>query len=173
MRDLQPRDPSVHIVFADLTQAIETYWAGLSHLQNILEDVRGADRRIDYLYALRFRLIGVAAMIGEVATHGRVVSHKDHLAGVALERGLPFFGIDATMLAESIGLCGKTLSPEELERRLIALGRHLLAALPGHLPEAQGPGGQRQVIAAMRAWSTAASTTGTDLGFLADRLKEI
>lgn len=157
----------------DLRGLIDLYWHGLSHVQNCLEDIEGSDGRHEYLTALRLRLVGMlyameSALKGDHSTKAEI-----HQAALALENGVPTFGLTGEVLVELLHFKRPDVSAQELKDALLSLGEQVLARLPGDLPAAQGSSGQREVIRAMQLWSKAAEANGSDIGFLAERLADL
>jgi hypothetical protein len=168
-------DDKVHgvVIGPSLVSVIDHYWFGLTELQNCLEDVSGADGRLEYLLALRWKLIGVlVALEGALMTEASLVG-EPHRAAYALAQGLPRLGLSAEALRIRLGFDDPNLSAEALAQTLLAVGRGVIAGMPGDLPAAQGSTGQREVIRAMRLWSKAAEVNHEDIGFLAERLQEL
>ncbi|WP_421934768.1 DUF6031 family protein [Phenylobacterium sp.] len=167
-------EPKARILLADsLICLIDFYWHALSYLQNALEDVAGADGRLAYLSALRWRLVAALqamedALLGQDTAVGPV-----HRAAHALQRGLPVFGLSSTDLRVRLKLDEGGLRAGDLARAMLDLGDEVLGRLPGQLPAALGRTGQREIIRAMQMWSRAAAFRGDDIGFLAARLQEI
>lgn len=165
--------PHHHAVLANsYRSAVDLYWSALSHLQNVLEDVSGADGRLEYLRALATRLVVVLQQMDAVLDSG-VAVRPGHEAAFALEHGLRFCRMSGETLVEALHVDDEQVVAEVLAHDAAQLGRRALTYLPGALPEAQGTSGQRQIIRAMRNWSLAAADTGDDLGFLAERLHEL
>ena len=161
------------LIGPSLVSLIDLYWQALADLQNCLEDVVGADGRIEYLRALRWRFVATVqalegALEGEAAYVGR-----PHRAAYALEHGAPRLGLTGDALRTRLRFDDPSASPRELEEGLLALGAEVLGTLPGEIPAAQGSTGQREVIRAMQLWSKAAEANAEDIGFLAARLAEL
>jgi hypothetical protein len=161
------------IVLPSLPAAVDLYWMAQIYIQNALEDIEGADGRVEYLHGLRYRLAGALQFVDSAAwPHDRLIP-DEHRAAFALDHGVRFLGLNGADLAERLLMHEATPSPEDLGRALADLCRSALEMLPGRIPAAQGPQGQREVLRAMRNWSQAAEQTGDDLGFLAERLEEL
>lgn len=160
---------TVHTGFA---AAVDLYWLALASLRNVLEDVAGADGRVEYLYGLRTRLIATGYEI-DCLISGRKSVAKEHQLAVALESGLPSLGLSAADIVGRLAFDTATPDTEQLKSAMFAFGDVLLRALPGDIPESQGPSGQGQILRAMRLWSKIAASTGDDLGFLANRFREL
>jgi len=152
---------------------VDLYWLALASLQNILEDVAGSDGRLEYLTSLRCRLIEVCQEMDDLlsGTLGGVTT--GHRLAVALERGMPHFGVSARSVAERLYFVPPEMLHDELQAALLEFGKNFARRLPGQIPDAQGPLGQGKTLRAMRNWSATAAKTGDDLGFLADRFRRL
>ncbi|MFN7265812.1 MAG: DUF6031 family protein [Phenylobacterium sp.] len=172
----EPIQPSGHaagsIVAASLTAAVDLYWMALLNIQNCLEDIEGADGRRDYLGSLRYRLVEALQDMDGVLWPTDLAVTPSHRAAFALQNGLRMLDLSGPRLCARIGL-GEDWDASRLQKELLALGADGLCVLPGDIPSAQGPQGQREVIRAMRTWSAAAVKTGDDLAFLASRFGDL
>lgn len=159
------------LVGRSLLEVIDCYWSGLSHLQNTLEDVEGADGRIEYARALRMRLLSVAFRMDRAGSDA--LPAAAHQAALTLQYGLQRFGLTGEEVYKALLFSQPSASAEDLTMALKALIARLLSVMPGEIPQAQGTTGQREILRAMRMWSVSAEALGHDLGFLAGRLQEI
>lgn len=157
----------------NLTSAIELYWLGMVHVQNIIEDIQGADGRFGYLFGLRFKLVEVAQEMDDLLGASRPAATSQERWIAASDRGLPNLGINREMLMQSLAMDDVELSFDALQMQMLAFAERLIAMLPGVLPDAQGPQGQRHVLKAMQRWNAAAMACGEDVAFLQGRLQEL
>lgn len=171
-----PRSPKAAdrvLVTTGLIPMIDGYWNALTHLQNTLEDIAGADGRLEYLLALRFRLLAALQLV-DAALGGRDRRAEEaHQVAFVLEHGAPSLGLAPEAVITGAALDRARADAADLQAGLLRFGAAVLARLPGDIPEAQGTTGQRQVIRAMRDWSVAAAAVDEDLGFLAERLQDL
>lgn len=167
----QPASTAVAIA-PDLAHAVDLYWLALQKLQTLIEDIEGADGRLEYLKMLRFRLIEfIQEMDGILNTHTRAVG-RSHALPYALQNGIEFLELSGVELTSKLRL-HEPLDIESLQQCLLQFSYWVLGRLPGQLPNAQGAQGQREVLRAMRGWSATSSVMGEDLGFLAARIRDL
>ena len=166
--------PSGRMVVAPgIAKMVDLYWMALVYVQNLLEDVEGADGRPAYLHSLKYRLIETLQEMDGALWPVDCAAPPVHRAAFALDNGIRSLGLTGQELQERVGLGQGALNATELGKLLVDLGNVALAALPGEMPRAQGVQGQREVLRAMRTWSAAAEQTGEDLSFLASRFEEM
>lgn len=161
-------------VFArSMLELVEGYWAAFVHLQNCLEDVAGSDGRLDYLQALRLKVLAEVEAVDSALAGSAAAADQVHAAARAVEQGLPTLQVSAGVLCERLLLQAAPGTAGDLEAALIEVGELVLGQLAGELPAAQGRSGQREIIRALRLWSSAAEVRGHDLGFLGARLQDL
>jgi hypothetical protein len=161
-------------VFArSMLELVEGCWQAFVHLQNCLEDIAGSDGRIDYLHALRPKVLAEVEAVDAALAGRAAVADQVHGAARAIEHGLPTLRLGGPELCDRLLLNDGDCVAEDLEAALLAVGGLVLKSLPGELPAAQGSSGQREIIRALRLWSNAATERGHDLGFLAERLQDL
>jgi hypothetical protein len=165
--------PSPPVLLASsLAATVDVYWMVLLYIQNAIEDIEGADGRLEYLHGLKYRLVeALQGLDGALWPQDRAVEPA-YRAPYALEHGIRFLDLDGEQLRARIVGRGST-DFGQLQAALLSLAQTAIDRLPGKVPEAQGATGQRQIIRAMRDWSAAAAITGDDLGFLAERFEEL
>jgi len=161
------------VIASAFRSLIDLYWLTQVSFRNVLEDIAGADGRIEYLISLRARLIEVCLEMDDLLSGASVGVTEGHRLAVALERGMPHFDVSARDLVERLCFARPEIMHEELQTALLAFGESFVRRLPGHIPDAQGPLGQGQIIRAMRNWSIAAEKTGDDLSFLSERFRRL
>lgn len=171
--DVAEKPADVVLLTGSLVQAVDTYWNALTHFQNTLEDIAGADERLEYLLALRLRLVVALHQIASATAGSWSDVASEHQAAHMLEAGAPGLQLDGPAVVRGVGLDRSPWTAAALQAQLLAFGQSVLARLPGDIPEAQGTSGQRQIIRAMRDWSSAAEARGEDLSFLAARLEDL
>ena len=155
-----------------LASLIDFYWRALLDFQNCLEDIEGADGRIENLRALRWKFLAAIQSM-EASLGGWGACSEVHRAASLLQTGAPTLRLSADELMQRLCIGAPDAPAGELESGMLSLGRQIIAALPGHIPAAQGATGQREIIRAMRMWTKAAEGRGVDMGFLARRLEEL
>jgi hypothetical protein len=159
---------SVAITAQNLRGAVELYWTALADFQNVLEDINGADGRQEYVWGLRLKLL-IELHRMDAALGGHPTAMPGHMVAFVLDQGAPRLGLSA----KEVQIAVQMDSSDNDLRLLAALGdfvEQVLARLPGRIPPAQSPNGQREVIRAMQAWSKIATARVEDLQFLAERL---
>jgi hypothetical protein len=156
--------------FGDL---VDLYWLALASFRTILEDIEGADGRHEYLISLRCKLVEVCQEMDELLAGTPGCAGAGHRLAIALVDGMPHFGLNAREVVERLYFACADVPNDELQAALLAFGDIFARRLPGQIPEAQSPVGQGQTLRAIRNWSAAAGKTGTDLGFLAARFREL
>ena len=157
----------------DLSSLVEFYWIALHRVQNTLEDIEGADNRLEYLKGLRVLLIEYLQEMDGVLSGGIRVVGALHALPYALEHGISFLGLGGAQLAQAVGFQDDALDFATLQTCLQKLCKLTLASLPGSIPDAQGNSAQREVLRAIRGWSAVAHDMSEDLGFLKSRLQEM
>lgn len=173
--DVTPRElaGAGRVVFAgSYLQAVDLYWNALSYLQNAMEDIDGAEGRLEYLRALGLRVVALLQRMDAIVNPDAAVG-SGHEVAFAFENGLRSFGLTAAELIRATRLQDPDVDADTLAESLTRLAANVVAWLPGQVPEAQGTSGQRQIIRAMRDWSTASEALGLDISFLAQRLEEL
>jgi hypothetical protein len=165
-------EAEIAIAGTDLAHVVDFYWLSLSKFQNLLEDIEGADHRLEYLKSLRYQFIVCLQEMDGILTGGVRRVGTLHMLSYALQMGVGFLGMSGPQLAAAVRLHDE-LEYAELQDCLLRLGKTMIARLPGAIPAAQGGQGQREVLRAMRVWSAAAKEMGEDLSFLASRLREL
>jgi hypothetical protein len=157
----------------DLASLVEFYWIALHRIQNTLEDIEGADDRLEYLKGLRVLLIEYLQEMDGVLSGGTRVVETLHSLPYALEHGISFLGLSGAQLAQAVGFHDDELDFPALQTCLRNLCRSSLATLPGSIPDAQGNSAQREILRAIRGWSAVANDMSEDLGFLKSRLQDM
>lgn len=160
------------MIAATLANLVDLYWLALAPIQNILEDIAGSDGRLEYLISLQCKLIEVCQEMDDLLAGVPSQRSNRHRLAVALERGLPHLGMSAGDLMDRL-ITHSEMQHDELQAALLAFGQTVVGHFPGQIPDAQGPLGQAQTLRAMRNWSVAAIKTGDDLGFLAERFRNL
>jgi hypothetical protein len=167
------RNESVFIVAQSLTATMDFYWVAFTTFKNILEDVEGADGRIEYVVSLRYKLIEVLQEMDASLSKARLGVRQEQRLPFALGHGIDFLGIGGDELIHHLRLHENNLSYEDIQKCLLIFGDFVIRNLPGKLPNAQGSVGRREVLQAMRRWSNASDATGDDMGFLSSRLHDL
>lgn len=156
------------LVAASFRGLVDCYWLALADFQNILEDVSGADGRIEYLRMLGLKLASSLKGMEQALINPGAAIDEAHLLALAFRDGVSEFDISSDDLRAGLAL--ETEDAEDLKTALLKFGSSVLTRMPGDIPEAQGTTGQRQILNAMRDWSVTSEAVGEDLGFLAARL---
>jgi len=157
----------------DLASLVEFYWIALHRIQNTLEDIEGADDRLEYLKGLRVLLIGYLQEMDGVLSGGIKAVSALHALPYALEHGISFLGLGGEQLAQAVGFQDDATDFATLQTCLQELCKSTLASLPGSIPDAQGNSAQREILRAIRGWSAVAQDMSEDLGFLKSRLQDM
>jgi len=156
-----------------VVDCVEAYWAAISGLMNTIEDIEGADGRIGYLLCLRYKLLEAIAKIDSFLCPPCRPTKPEYRAAYALKNGVEFMRATADEVAYGLCLDQSNLEFDELQHRVMAFANLAKKCIPGTLPEAQGPTGQRELLHAMRLWSSAAEERNEDIGFLAQRILDL
>jgi hypothetical protein len=157
----------------DLSSLVEFYWIALHRIQNTLEDIEGADDRLEYLKGLRVLLIEYLQEMDGVLSGGIRVVGTLHAVPYALEHGISFLCLSGDQLAQAVGFQDDAMDFPTLQTCLQRLCKSTLASLPGSIPDAQGNSAQREILRAIRGWSAVAHDMSEDLGFLKSRLQDM
>ncbi|MEO1662064.1 MAG: DUF6031 family protein [Pseudomonadota bacterium] len=156
-----------------VVDCVEAYWAAISGLMNTIEDIEGADGRIGYLLCLRYKLLEAIAKIDGFLCPPCRPTKPEYLAAYALKNGVEYMHATADEVMYGLCLDQSDLKFDELQRIVLAFANLAKNCIPGVLPEAQGPTGQRELLHAMRLWSSAAEEKNEDIGFLAQRILDL
>lgn len=160
------------IVGGSARNIVDFYWLGTVDLQNLLEDIEGADGRLSYLLSLRLRLIELLQQMDGLVAGSAAQRNEHHRLAYALQHGISFLDWSAKVLRARL-LFDASLDFSVLQEELTEQVRVVLRQIPGDIPEAQGPQAQRHMLRAMRDWSALASSAGADIGFLAERFRQL
>lgn len=160
------------VIASTFGNLVDLYWLALASFQNTLEDISGSDGRVEYLVSLRCKLIEVCQEMDDLLSGMPGGVAAGHRLAVAMECGMPNFGVSAGDIAELSCFTLHEAPHDELQAALLAFGESFVRRLPGQIPDAQGPLGQGQTLRAMRNWSAAAAKTGDQLDFLAERFRQ-
>lgn len=161
------------IIGGSARDLVDFYWLGVVDLQNVLEDVEGADGRPAYLETLRLRLIELLQQMDGLLTGPAAQRQEGHRLAYALQHGIAFLGWNAETLRARLLLDGAMPGYATLQECLVTRIRAVVHGIPGDVPEAQGSQAQRHMLRAMRDWSALADAAGTDIAFLADRFRQL
>jgi len=156
-----------------LESGVDFYWVALAVLKNIVEDIEGADGRLEYVLSLRCRLVEVLQQMDSILSPANRSVGRDHRLVLALTEGISFLDLSGAQLASALRFAEPNLSYADCRDCLLSFCNEVLGVIPGPIPDAQGPLAQRQVLRAMRDWSKAAEAIGSDLSFLEARFGDL
>lgn len=161
------------MVAGDATAIMRAFWSAMTTLRNLLEDVEGADGRIEYLRYLALALVETIQTIDASLGAAEGSVGEGHRLAAALERGAPALGLASEDLRAVMAEADRALDPEELRLYLLRWGDHVLSRFPGAVPNIQGLNGTREVLSTLRRWNRVCEVTGSDFGFMARLLHDL
>jgi Family of unknown function (DUF6031) len=139
-----------------------------------LEDLDGGRNPAALRQVVRMRLLELLLDVDDRLS-GRAPVAEPHSLALALEYGLHTVAeIDGAELVVLFGLDREYGAPDDGpdDGQVHRLWEQLCEAFPGELPDPLQPSGQREVLRALRMWSTLCTAADIDAGFLEPFLKD-